>query len=75
MYLTASIRPSHMSSPTKLFMKKFLFDGHPIFPYLNLQAKIPQTGTCHFNDPPPYHPPRHPPPPPPQSPKATLGNT
>ena len=48
MYLTASIRPSHMSSPTKLFMKKFLFDGHPIFPYLNLQAKIPQTGTCHF---------------------------
>ena len=53
MYLTVSIGPSHMESPTELFIKKFFFPGSFHFSYLNLPTKIPKTGTCNFNGPPP----------------------
>ena len=46
MYLTVSIGQSNMERPTELFIKKFFFrwDGHPIFPHLNLppNKKLPK---------------------------------
>ena len=45
MYLTVSIRQSHMERPTESFIKKFFFrcDGHPIFLHVSLPPnKNPQ---------------------------------
>ena len=43
-YLTVSIEPSHMESPTELFIKKFFFrwSPHPFFRILTFQQKSPK---------------------------------
>ena len=65
MYLTVSVRPSHMESPTELFIKKFFFRCYPIFSHLNLPVEIPPNRYISFQRPTTL----------PLSPKTTPGDT